>query len=343
MANRRDKSEKGSRKRSEHRAKTARPKGVAAPRTDPKNKEDADLKHEVRVKKQENLLDLREKESDEKEKAGFRRLLTWLIVVFVVIAAIALLYFLLIVDTITVDGCVYLDPDEIVSLSGLKTNTHIWLNRIGEAKERLLEDSHIESVKINRVYPDKIEIILTERARVAEIVNVDGTIVIDEDGYVLDINPSYDTSSMLQVYGMGTVGYQLGQPLSDAGTLRTGTLLSILESLISYDLLAQMRELDVSNALSIKLITQEGLTIMVGQMTDIDAKFRSLPDVLASLSAEALLDGTLYLSVSGDHVYSPAPTAQQSDEGAATDDAVEDPAEDPAVPADDDVQTNPDA
>lgn len=90
------------------------------------------------------------------------------------------------VKEFTVEGNSYYTDDEILVMGNCKTGGNIFIGTdTGDIKARLEKDAYMSSVKVRRVLPDKIKILLTERRQLAAIVYGEKYVVVDGSGTVL--------------------------------------------------------------------------------------------------------------------------------------------------------------
>lgn len=245
----------------------------------------------------------------------FNRFLTFCVAGVAVLAALLLTWFLLIVDAIEVEGCARFSPEEIIAESGLKTGRHMWLLNLAQARARIEENPYIEAAEIRRVYPDKLLALITEREEAAVIVGLNAQAVIDPKGYVLFIGARADYAGLIRITGMGFGGYHVGQRLGEESDFNSRTLVALLEAIYGAGIEGNVELVDMSNPLSVSILTLEGLTLHIGQPNDLDQKLANYRAVLPKLRQMGRAGaGTLDLSAMGDPVYSPGATAGGPDE-----------------------------
>lgn len=220
---------------------------------------------------------------------------------------LATLYYWLLIQRIEVEGNETIQRADILSQAGINVGEHILLVNTGEARARLLENPMIRDATIQRIYPDKLRIIVEERTPIAAIAGGGSYAIIDAEGYVLSIEKS--PGDLLEVFGMGSTGFQINQLLGESGDFYSNILVSVMEALEQTGLADDMQSLDMSQPLSINLESKDGYTIHLGQTDGLQDKLANLPSILAYLEANGLQGGTIDLAVQGDPVYSPPESA----------------------------------
>lgn len=253
--------------------------------------------------------------------------------VMLMVGILLILYYWLLIDRIEVTGNEALERADVLTVAGINVGEHMLLVNTGEAQRKLLQNPRIKSVQIRRLYPDRLVIAIEERRPVASIAGGGSYAIIDAEGYVLSIEA--DSQELLQVYGMGSAGFQLGKRLGDSEDFNSAILLTMIAALEKANVLGDMAGLDITQPLSVNLTTKDGYSIHVGQAENLDEKLSNLALVLAKVKALGYTDGVIDLAVQGDPVYTP-PAAEPTEEpqGEADQPQPSDPAKtDPAEPS----------
>ena len=265
---------------------------------------------------------------------------------------LATLYYWLLIQRIEVEGNTTIPRADVLSQAGINVGEHILLVNTGEARARLLENPLIQDATIQRVYPDKLRIIIQERQPIAAIAGGGSYAIIDAEGYVISIEKS--PGDLLEVFGMGSTGFQVNQRLGETGDFYSNILISVIEALNQAGIAEDMQSLDMTQPLSVNLESKDGYTIHLGQTEDLLDKLANLPAIIQRLEEMGLQGGTIDLAVQGDPVYSPPETAapetddtqapQQDDgEGEEAPQQTPAPQESPAAPSDSEAPAQPPA
>ncbi len=116
-----------------------------------------------------------------------------------------------------------------------------------------------------------------------------------------------DAAAHLTHYGMCYHSFLLvGQRLGQGDDFTTASLIAIIDALDRHELTASIRSIDLTTPLAITLRASNGLTVHLGQPTDLDAKMASLAKLLPQFLKQNITTGVLYLSAKGGTVYSPS-------------------------------------
>ena len=183
-------------------------------------------------KRELNLFGEGEKEETkepQRKKAAIGLAILAFAVIF--IGALVALYNMLVIQNIEVSGNGNIERAEILTTAGINVGEHMWFANLRGARQALLADPYIKSAVIKRVYPSTLRIAIVERVPLAAIVGTASTTLIDAEGYVLDIKGEGEASDLIQIYGMGSQAYSVGQKIDAAEEFNSATLLSILSAL----------------------------------------------------------------------------------------------------------------
>ncbi len=250
-------------------------------------------------------------------------------------AAFVAFYFVASVDTITVTGNSRFSEQEIVNLSGLYTGRNILLYDLAGARDGIEKNPYIDCIGVRRVLPHTIAIEVREREEFAAITASSGlSCIIDRQGYVLDVSRRGDTSDMLSIRGLASMGFTTGTSIiSDRSKLRPYTVMELINCM--GDRVDSVEYIDVSNAASVKIGMRSGVTVLFGDSKDVAEKTEYMFRAITKADPDKLSGTVIYINSNGtaDIAYpTPQPTAPaNTDEPAETTDpdAAETPADTP--------------
>ncbi len=268
-----------------------------------------------------------------KRRASLRKLfgnIAFVILIFVGI--LVALYYAFLLSDIVVTGNDSYSSEYIIGLSGLKLGRHMLLCDMEQAAANISEDPYLQVDGVTYIFPSRIRIAITERKEIAGIIGLDYNVIIDKNGYVLAMGAGVDLSGLIQVTGVSMTGFQLGERLGEGDDFSTATLVNLIAALEQYDLVGQIASIDLTTPLAITMNLQNGLTIFIGQPTELAAKMESLQKLLPQFVAQSISTGTLYLSAKGGTVYSPSSDGARLPVIAATDEPSTDGEGNPITP-----------
>ncbi|ACA59939.1 cell division protein FtsQ/DivIB [Candidatus Desulforudis audaxviator] len=171
------------------------------------------------------------------------------------------------IDTITVEGNLHLQAEEIRSASGIVPGTNIFQAQTREAEDRLEALPAIRKAELVREFPSTVRIIVEERVPVA-LLNIHGEFwEVDVEGVpVRKKGKGWDGLPVI-------TGVQFGNP----NLQRT---LEAVEKL-PKEVVAGLSEVWFGNDLRLILYTFDGIEIRLGQLERLEQKGVLLLEVLA--------------------------------------------------------------
>ena len=169
------------------------------------------------------------------------------------------------------------------------------------------------------------------RTRDALILLAGKILVLDSDAYVVEITDRVPGDSMPYVTGLKASYYALGRQL-DTADGRCGCMKAVLEALKANGATRYVSELNVAATADLRIITRTGMTVLLGNSDNMNAKIAWMAGALADLEARGQTTGRLDVSSGTKADYTPAPTPQEEAE-AAEDTAEAEPAAEGVEPA----------
>lgn len=227
------------------------------------------------------------------------------VVVLALLGIITVVYFVLQVEKINVFGLQNKEPSEVLGMTDVTLGDNMLLVSKDKMESDISKNPYFVVERIEKDYPNSINIYIRERVAVASIACASESVLIDDEGYVLEICAANEGVELLRVFGISSTGFHTDQLLSDHADFHTATLVDILKHLKTEDLLEQIVLLDVSNPLSVYMVTDTDIRVQIGQPDMLDKKFSQLTEVMPRLREMGAAGGTLTLTGKGRAVYSP--------------------------------------
>ena len=194
---------------------------------------------------------------------------------------------------ITIKGNEQISNEQIMQLAEIKKGDNIF-SKIGiVTKVRLKQNGYIEDAQINKIYPNKIEIEITERQKQFQIkLETEGYIYIDEQGYILEY--SLDKLELPTIIGMDITQNDVGtlHRLNEEDLNKMENILQIREQCRSIEIADKITQYQVADEYTISL-ENEGITINLGDATNLKNRIYY---VNAILKQEAGNRGTIYVN-----------------------------------------------
>lgn len=234
-----------------------------------------------------------------------------ILMVFVLLAA----YFAFRITGIDVSGiCTRYSAETIVEKSGLKRGRHILFQDLSAARDRLNDDPYLNA-SVKYVFPNKINIILTERTGIGVVQwgpNSEFLALIDMNGYVLETDLS-TRGSLPVVKGLVVTRVMAGSKIGDDADEQVQSTLDVLRALNEFSLLPSIASVDISETMGISMYTPENYRIELGNVSDLNTKlgrlkkgWRSIMSTAADQMKKPSVDNvTIYLYAKSGVVVSP--------------------------------------
>ncbi|HHW21464.1 MAG TPA: FtsQ-type POTRA domain-containing protein [Clostridiaceae bacterium] len=117
--------------------------------------------------------------------------------------------------------------------------------RLLDSEERIKRLSYVKSCTVRLHLPDRVSIAITEREPAAYLVYFDNYLVVDEQGYVLEVQNERPDGLLKEIRGIDFIKYSLGGQLeaSDVSLIRTGV--TIINTIRISDEYSNLKLFDV--------------------------------------------------------------------------------------------------
>lgn len=230
----------------------------------------------------------------EQRKRKNRKIL--LIILLVIVISICLGAYLLTSPTfkiqeISVKGNEQLPKEKVEQLAEVKKGDNIF-SKVGEVlKVKLKQNGYIEDAKINKIYPNKIEIEIKERKKMFQIkTESEKYIYIDEQGYILDC--STEKLEITTIIGMDITEISNKKRLDEKDLNKVENILQILDECKKIEIADKITQIQVKDDYILEL-ENNGITINLGDVTNLKNRMYY---VNAILKQEAGNTGTIYVN-----------------------------------------------
>ena len=203
------------------------------------------------------------------------------------------------ISTIEVSGGNFYKDSQIIDLSGLALGQNGFTSLFGddlikmfsfrcsEAERRIAESCpYIKNVQVKYSIPDVIVIQIEERSKSVVVPYVESGLLIDEEGYVVDVIKSHRQSDLPVINGFTFDKYELGKKLAVRNEKCLEVVLSIINALRQADrdtpekLSYEIELIDVSDSGSIKLLLNSGLLVNIGNGEDVYYRISATKEII---------------------------------------------------------------
>ena len=197
-----------------------------------------------------------------------------LLIISVVLLLGALVFVCIIlfqVREVVVMGCKALDAEYVVQLSGLEYGQNIFLLDKQEITDALSNEPHIKPVSIEVTYPDRVIITVEERTPAAYIEKNGTLLVIDEEGWLLEVLLEPKGTERPLITGLQADAFEVGRRLTSGDIFRVDVMSRVLNAAKNGGI--GLNSMDITLAADIVIVTDKGLTVELGDDASLESKF----------------------------------------------------------------------
>ena len=193
------------------------------------------------------------------------------------------------IKTIDVEGNYVFTDEELIELSGIEYNGHLFFANYYKAANNIKDHSpYVSDCKVSFVFPSTVKINVTERSKICYVKTPDGYAALDEDGIVLELS-SFDShhNVMPVVSGLDITHATLGKEIVIGNPSDYQKALIVLGSLLAADTNNTNKEYSIFNNTEEVRILPSGyifLTIKLPNSNRLQVKFDSLEKISTQTS-----------------------------------------------------------
>ena len=193
------------------------------------------------------------------------------------------------VSDMQVTGETRYKAEDIIGTSGVQEGDNLFFLHTKTIVQSLENTyPYLDTVQIKRHLPGTLEIAVTERKPLICVKAGDGQYYVDKQGKVLEKITGTPKSSVISVVGAGAKTLQAGQMLESTQDENKGSgkyekihaVLELLNLFDSYDMLDNVRSVDITKSFDVKLNYNDSYTIEFGTLDDLEYKIQFLKAIL---------------------------------------------------------------
>lgn len=232
-----------------------------------------------------------------KRRRNWKAWLTALVALAIALLALwlTLIQAVFVVRHVEIVGVQNISEAQAVRACGIQLGTRM------NALNQTAIESNVEStgalafVALEKRYPVTVRVTVRERSRDAMILQAGKLLVLDSDGYVVSASESMPDLTVPYVTGLAPNTFRIGKRL-DATPERLSAMKAVLEALKARDAMAYISELDVDDPSNLTLLTRTGMTVLLGDASNMDRKIIWMAGALKDLDARGETLGRLDVS-----------------------------------------------
>ena len=224
------------------------------------------------------------------------RLLSLIIVVAAIVAALTMFFR---IDTIVVEGNERYTDEQIIEAAGVQKEQNLVLLNKYDVKQAIFDAlPYVETVVVNRKYPDTLLLTVTECVASAAIPGADGTWLMSDSGKILERTATVPDGCVR------VTGCELSEPsvgaqaaFSEEESYKLDRLLALLRAAEEKQLLSMIGEVDLGDGTGITLTYLGRFTVKMPWDADLAYKLENLRTVVDVLEDNEA--GTINLMTDG--------------------------------------------
>lgn len=207
--------------------------------------------------------------------------ITLLFILFIIVILCAMFSPLFNIKTIEINGNKIVTKNEIISLSKIQIEENSFKLSKSKIKKQIKENAYIQNVKITRKLPSTILIEVEEREPAYLLEYAGSYVVIDKQGYMLEIKTEKIELPIIQGEVTETSNFVVGNRLCTEDLERLAIISKIIELAKVNDIYTIITGIDISNKENIKLIFEtEEKVAYLGDSSNMNTKILMIKSIL---------------------------------------------------------------
>jgi len=230
-----------------------------------------------------------------------RRNFIIVLVVLLFAALLFMMYKLFSVRGITVQGAEDIDASAVTEMSGIQIDQSVFLIDKQAALDAIDADPLLKAVSVQITYPDRVTIIVAQRAAAAYVLKEDVLLVVDKECFLLNVVSGTPQTRYPVVSGLKMDTFEVGERVGAHDTFQLDVLERVLTQMEQSDI--GVTEINVTWAANIILQTDSGFSVEIGDDTQLEEKFNLAIRAIEELQNRGLFGGVLDVSAVGSAYY----------------------------------------
>lgn len=239
-----------------------------------------------------------------RKRGGFFKFLILLVIVTIAVVVVQETVFRL--ETVYVIGNEEKTPQQVVTASGLVRGRNMLGIEEDEVARAMSRDHTLIFKGIQKEYPGTIYLYIEERKTVAAMQLLGMLYMLDADGMVMqEKNTTVLPQGIPVVTGFNASTVNVGQVLSARNERQLEAYREIMDELIQQLYTSQITEINLADPDNLYLVTQEGVTVRLGNAKYMRAKVGAVRTDMAYLRQLGKRGGILDVTTPEDAKYMP--------------------------------------
>lgn len=235
------------------------------------------------------------KQSNKKSNLATKIILTVVAFLFVIVFVFVSGSFNLV--EIVVENNHSLSSEQIISFSRIEKGTNVFAISKKNIQANLKENPYINEVKIKRMLPNKLKLIIDERSVDYLLQLANSYIYVNRQGYVLEISSEKPNVPVLVGLTTDLSNIKENDRLIEADLQKMNAVMKIMETATNSGLASSITKVDVSNEKDYAIYFEtEGKMAYLGNGTDLNTRFlyiKKLLEIYQGVPGEIIVNGDL--------------------------------------------------
>ena len=203
--------------------------------------------------------------------------------------------YVFIVRNVDVVGNQSVSADAVLRASGIRLGTRLGAVDADAVRTNVDATGVLAFVKLERRYPVSVLLTVRERSRDAMILQAGKLVLLDSEGFVVSAGDSAPAESIPYITGLKPTACRLGAQL-DVSPTRLEAFTTVLNALKARGGMAYTSELDLTTPTDIRIITRTGVTVLLGDVANMENKVAWMVGALQDLERRGETLGRLDVS-----------------------------------------------
>lgn len=231
-----------------------------------------------------------------RRKKKIKKIIKWITLLLLIVGGVifALVSPIFNINEIQVINNNQISTSTIISLSQLQIGQNIFKFKSGQVRQDIKTNPYIESVKLQRKIPNKIEITIEERQKDYNVEFLNGYAYINKQGYILEISEQKLDLPVIQGVSTDQNEIVAGNRLNCEDLLKLQTVIQIMNICKNYGLQDKISSIDIKSKDNYILFLEEDKKkINLGNESNLSNKMLYVSTILKENEGK---EGTIYVN-----------------------------------------------
>ena len=195
--------------------------------------------------------------------------------------------------------------EDVIRASGIQFGKPLSKVDAEEVSKSVNATGHFRFEKVERVFPNKVRLHITERKAAGMILHVGSILVMDKDGCVMEVRNQVPNEDLIYVSDLGVEHYRVGS-VAYGDDARMRSYAAVMDAIEHHGAGRLVSEINFLNNNDIRIITRTGVTVCIGNSEKARDKIAWMKAVVADLEQRGERGGMLDVSSATKADYTPA-------------------------------------